>query len=179
MVPIVYLLVLAANAPARETRQSILNYARQALTSNGAALNTRTPQRAPKDSTFSSFLLGRAAQECPSPRSAPASSEGVYVNPVDFGADPTGLHDSSDAFDEAVAAALLHNTSGHTMGGGIVVRYVESCTSRAHPNFVLTRGTHTLSLMGDTPPSIIYNVEGKAPHQRPPEVTLCVMEFSS
>jgi hypothetical protein len=42
------------------------------------------------------------------------------VNPIDFGADPTGVKDSTAAFVAAVAELLKHNTSGHMMSDGIV-----------------------------------------------------------
>ena len=125
MTLIVWLLVMSTvptQPLARETRRSVLDYARRALSSNGAVLSTRTPQRAAKHSTFHRFFSGGAGTcGAPAPAPSPSSSPaGVTVNPVDFGADPTGVHDSSNAFESAVAAALLHNTSGHTMGGGIV-----------------------------------------------------------
>lgn len=37
------------------------------------------------------------------------------VTPVQFGADPTGLTDSTDAFNAALKAVFAHNTSGHHM----------------------------------------------------------------
>jgi hypothetical protein len=51
-------------------------------------------------------------------RSAPGVSP--VVNPIDFGADPTGVKDSTAAFVAAVAELLKHNTSGHMMSDGIV-----------------------------------------------------------
>ena len=52
--------------------------------------------------------------------SGPSLSAGApTVNPVDFGADPTGKADSTAAFTAAMAAVLAHNTSGHRMSDGI------------------------------------------------------------
>ena len=47
---------------------------------------------------------------------APASR---VFNPVDFGADPTGATDSSDAMEAAMRALLAHNGSGPTMASAI------------------------------------------------------------
>lgn len=41
------------------------------------------------------------------------------VFPTDFGADPTGRNDSTQAFAAAVQALLQHNTSGHTLSFGV------------------------------------------------------------
>ena len=51
-------------------------------------------------------------------RSAPGVSPVVF--PIDFGADPTGVSDSTAAFVAAVAELLKHNSSGHMMSDGIV-----------------------------------------------------------
>jgi hypothetical protein len=50
---------------------------------------------------------------------APGTSSPV-VSPVDFGADPTGVTDSTTAFVAAIAELLKHNTSGHKMSDGII-----------------------------------------------------------
>jgi hypothetical protein len=41
------------------------------------------------------------------------------VRPTDFGADPTGVNDSTAAFNSAMAAVLAHNTSGHKLAFGV------------------------------------------------------------
>ena len=49
-----------------------------------------------------------------------AAAPPFVVYPADFGADPTGLRDSTAAFAAAMAALLAHNTSGHSDEGGTV-----------------------------------------------------------
>lgn len=43
-----------------------------------------------------------------------------WIDPADYGGDPTGRRDSSDAFDRAVAELLTRNTSGSVAGSGTV-----------------------------------------------------------
>lgn len=42
------------------------------------------------------------------------------LRPTDFGADPTGLTDSTSAFQQCLQAALAFNTSGHHLAFGVV-----------------------------------------------------------
>ena len=50
--------------------------------------------------------------------SAAGASPGRIL-PADFGADPTGVRDSSQAFEHAIGAAIQRNTSSHQMAGHI------------------------------------------------------------
>jgi hypothetical protein len=52
------------------------------------------------------------------PRHTQSPAPPFVVYPVDFGADPTGILDSTDAFSKAIKSLLAHNTSGHTDEGG-------------------------------------------------------------
>ena len=52
------------------------------------------------------------------PRHTQAPAPPFTVYPVDFGADPTGILDSTDAFNKAMLSLLSHNTSGHQDEGG-------------------------------------------------------------
>ena len=55
------------------------------------------------------------------PRHTLAGAAAPFViYPADFGADPTGLRDSTAAFAAATAALLARNTSGHSDEGGTV-----------------------------------------------------------
>lgn len=54
------------------------------------------------------------------PQHIDAPSPPFVVYPVDFGADPTGLKDSTSAFIAAMNFVLAHNTSGHTDEGGTI-----------------------------------------------------------
>ena len=53
------------------------------------------------------------------PNHSPANAGDPVVRPVDFGADPTGLSDSTVAFQKAVAECLTRNTSGHELSFGV------------------------------------------------------------
>lgn len=49
----------------------------------------------------------------------PGTNPGL-IDPAEFGGDPTGVKDSSDAFDLAVVALLQRNTSGRIGGGNTI-----------------------------------------------------------
>lgn len=115
---VLYLLTAAAiSHPPPINRASILSTAQQLLHKNGAALATRSPRQAASTSTFARFLRDPSPGVCAS--ASPPSSIGD-IDPRIYGADPTGTKDSSAAFDLAVAALLMRNTSGHEAGGGNV-----------------------------------------------------------
>lgn len=82
-----------------------------------SAAPTRLPRRAPLTSKFACSLNSALCQDHVMPVQ---QSYNATVNVVDFGADPTGLKDSSDAFDAAMKAALQHNASGQKMADGII-----------------------------------------------------------
>ena len=48
-----------------------------------------------------------------------AAAGDPVVRPIDYGADPTGRVDSTDAFAAAVGACLARNTSGHVLSFGV------------------------------------------------------------
>ena len=113
-------------------RQAILRQARRSLAANhraglhGVGLAQRAPARAATDSTFGRFLRGvgvgvgaaSAASAGAAAGRAAADTTRIF-DPADCGGDPTGVADSSDAFDKAVAALLRCNTSGRVDGGGL------------------------------------------------------------
>ena len=95
------------------THADIRATAYSALRSNGAHLATRTPRRASSQSTFAKFLRSSSIFQ-PDYNVAPAPGS---IFPGDFGGDPTGKVDSSDAFDAAIKALLARNSSGRHMAG--------------------------------------------------------------
>lgn len=54
------------------------------------------------------------------PPSSPTDDQLYVINPITYGADPTGILDSSFAFNQAVQALLSRNTSGHRDESGTV-----------------------------------------------------------
>ena len=109
----------------RTRGNTMLNDIRSSLHDSGKlrGVATRPTMRASADSTFARFLAG---QEQPKQRSPPvtyanSTTAGARFKVTDFGADPTGATDSSNAFDLAVHSMLkLGNTSsGNPMGDGI------------------------------------------------------------
>lgn len=109
--------VAGSDSLTRMSREDVLSLSREQLASNGAALATRRPQRAPKDSTFSRFLAGDTSGAACNDQNT-RGPVGL-IDPGFFGADASGKTDSSDAFEGAVAELLRRNTSGHAMGGDI------------------------------------------------------------
>ena len=99
-----------------------------ALTASPAAarLRSRPVDRLPRDVLFPSDMSPatrmrhRAVMASWKAPTEPAASASGVVSPIDFGADPTGVKDSTAAFTAAMAAVMAHNTSGHSLSDGIV-----------------------------------------------------------
>jgi hypothetical protein len=115
---LVLLLFLSSAAAIATLKRSHVLAEAQAGVARSAMLHTsRRASRAASHSTFGRFLSGGGAPVC-SPVLDQVSAEASPVIAVAaFGADPTGVRDSSDAFAAAWAAAVANVT---------VVRYMAS-----------------------------------------------------
>jgi len=80
-----------------------------------------------------------------------AASTGALFNPVDYGADPTGVSDSSDAFDEAIADMIAlgkkigrKDPDGHIDLGGTTLHLnggIYNISPSTFQNFKITGGS--------------------------------------